>query len=168
MYILSLTQRSSTDINWLPCKSQRFPMSCRLDFMEMSWTYDCQWVFLHGFPWFFLTNKCSPSARVFLVLVPGQEGPVPGVSSHDMGTGALRAQEWTHGSGSCIVLFSCNQTWRWEIPYKGLFKRGCRINFVVFSEFWDCFFGFAVSIPLPRCHVVFWEFSFLSTGFLWF
>ena len=53
------------------------------------------------------------------------------------------------------------------------YVHGCGINVAFFSEFLNWFFGFAVSIPFPRCHVVFWDFSLLSTGFfgfkrLWF
>ena len=44
--------------------------------------------------------------------------------------------------------------------------KGCRINFGVFVLSF-VFFGFTVSIPFPRCQVVFWECSLLSTGFLW-
>ena len=39
---------------------------------------------------------------------------------------------------------------------------------LILDCFLNLFFLFAVSIPFPRCHVVFWEFSLLSTGFLWF
>ena len=47
-----------------------------------------------------------------------------------------------------------------------LICKGCGINFGIFF-FWvfGFFFGFAVSIPFPRCHVVFWDFSLL---FHWF
>ena len=60
------------------------------------------------------------------------------------------------------------QTWN-DNALRAAIGNGCGINFgIIFLSFWIFFGGFAASIPFPRWHVVFWDFSLLSTGFLWF